>query len=676
MYLATTRNIFSLCLISTFYLLSGFSQEEIVVNKSSQKILLNGKVYYLHTVKQGQTLYSISKAYGVSQDDILDANPEIENNIIKIGNAIKIPAEVKIPKDPEPPPLQDNANYYYHKVTPGETIYFLSKKYNVSPDIIFTYNPSAREGISKGSILTIPKKSERKQVSNKAYDTKEPQWENYYVNSTDSLYLVAEKHQVPVHVIIADNPFLRYGIRTGMVLKIRNNYYEPFDTASQTSLTNIPFLNTPCVEVEAYKKLIPIKVALLLPFYSDILEEEGVEEMNPDSIITLEEKKHITSIRRKRAEGDNFYEFYSGALLAIDTLKKQNVNIELFVFDTKNDTNEVDQIILKLKDIRPDIIIGPAYTENVKRVADFGAAHQIHVISPLASNLDILSNNPYVWQVVPSNDIELKVFTEFIAKNKDANIILIHNEHPLMPEKVDQFRECLFANIIMDKNYSGSVYNEVNYNDTINSFLNATLSPTKKNIVVILSESEAIVSNILSVLDMYIDKFEIELIGYPSWQKFQNVQIEYYHNQRLCYYSPFYIDYNDEVTKQFILKFRNSYGYEPYKISSKGYNFAFLGYDLLYYFIQARYTYGPSFDACTQGMENDGFLLSTYQFRRNNYFGGMENNSLTFIRFDRSYTVGPERFAVKNIFHWEDIPENIEFIEFSVESIPDDHTGQ
>ncbi len=79
-----------------FYLLARpvvFAQEPVPVpvEISSQKVVAEGKVWYMHKVVKGQTLYSISRAYGVSVNDISAAN-SITSNGIRDGQIIKIPA--------------------------------------------------------------------------------------------------------------------------------------------------------------------------------------------------------------------------------------------------------------------------------------------------------------------------------------------------------------------------------------------------------------------------------------------------------------------------------------------------------------------------------------------------------------------------------------------------------
>ena len=72
----------------------GIAQEytNTPVEVSKEKVRIDGKVCYSHIVLERQTLYSISKAYGVSIDDIYRFNPSVKENGLKKNSIIIIPS--------------------------------------------------------------------------------------------------------------------------------------------------------------------------------------------------------------------------------------------------------------------------------------------------------------------------------------------------------------------------------------------------------------------------------------------------------------------------------------------------------------------------------------------------------------------------------------------------------
>ncbi len=125
------------------------------VQKSNNKINVNGSIVYIHKVEQGQTLYAISKAYNVLIADI-----EASNDSLKSG--LKTGMELKIPT------LSDNKNktisldnsgkFILHTVEKKQTLYFISKKYNLNPEDIQKANPEISQGLKEGMVIKIPQK--------------------------------------------------------------------------------------------------------------------------------------------------------------------------------------------------------------------------------------------------------------------------------------------------------------------------------------------------------------------------------------------------------------------------------------------------------------------------------------------------------------------------------------
>ena len=146
-------------LIFIFQNYSAFPQEQTApVVRSSEKVIINGKLFYIHNVKEGQTIYAISHAYGVTENDITDENPEISIESIKPGHALKIPIKTYIQESDDGDDEPDKNDFHYHKVRRGQTLFFISRKYNVPEGIIYRYNDKIKSGLKTGQIIKIPRK--------------------------------------------------------------------------------------------------------------------------------------------------------------------------------------------------------------------------------------------------------------------------------------------------------------------------------------------------------------------------------------------------------------------------------------------------------------------------------------------------------------------------------------
>ncbi|MGB4204881.1 MAG: LysM peptidoglycan-binding domain-containing protein [Bacteroidales bacterium] len=108
-----------------------------------------------YTVKQGETLYSISQRFGISIAELETLNPELVNGL-KAGQTLKIKHQEPKAKIQYSEVQDTTVTYIYHRVHRRETLYSLSKKYNVPGDHILKYNPQAAGGIKANQVLQIP----------------------------------------------------------------------------------------------------------------------------------------------------------------------------------------------------------------------------------------------------------------------------------------------------------------------------------------------------------------------------------------------------------------------------------------------------------------------------------------------------------------------------------------
>ena len=141
------------------------------VTISKDKVRENGKLYYSHVVLERQTLFSIAKAYGVSLQDIYDANPtlKLETEGLKTYQILHIPYVEKAPGAEETAPAQtapsntvttapaaQPGDYIIHTVKWYEDLGAIAKKYGVSKEAIMRANGMTSPQLSRKQKLRIP----------------------------------------------------------------------------------------------------------------------------------------------------------------------------------------------------------------------------------------------------------------------------------------------------------------------------------------------------------------------------------------------------------------------------------------------------------------------------------------------------------------------------------------
>jgi LysM repeat protein/ABC-type branched-subunit amino acid transport system substrate-binding protein len=620
--------VIQLLLVLSFQAAAQFQPAEVV--KSQQKTIINGKIYYIHTVQKGQTLFSISKVYGVTQEDILNENPGLNPANIREGQAIRIKEAPKAQAAVYPDNRED---YYAHSVKKKETVYSIAKRFKVTEDIIYQQNPWAREGIKPDQTIWVPKKAEKTELAENMAQA--DQYYYYTARDKDTLYSISKLYGVTVADIIQNNPVLSGGLKPGQVLKIPKSAMQATDQLVQAdSLSDILL---PC---QVSDEPVKYKVALLLPLFAGYTMVDAA--MPVDSI--NEEGTYISVQKQHGLRGRNFAEFYEGFLLAVDSLKKSGLSVDLYVKDTEHDTLNTVKIIRELKTIQPDLIIGPVYSEDVAIAGRYANLGQIGLVSPLSTRHSLVSANPEIIQVMPSRQSEGIALARYLKENFTGKFILIRGA-----DSTSRSNSWRFKKYFLDSSNADSMVPPVQLidymlSDSLISVMDKVLSREQENIIIVFSENEAEVSRLVTVLYMKSSACPIRLFGMPAWQTWENVDLDYLHHLQLYLITPFYTNFASAATKQFLRKCRSQYDYEPYEISPSGYTFSMLGYDIGFYFLSALKQYGKAFRSCINDVNADQ-LLTRYKFYKTGD-GGYVNDSFNLIRYKSDYTI--ERIAILN----------------------------
>lgn len=115
----------------------------------------NGDV--LHTAKKGETLFSLYKRYNVEVNDLIVANPQLDQGL-KVGMVVRIPMEkVRVQDELSVIPAVEDGSTG-HEVLQGETIYSISKLYGITEAELLEANGGLPEGLKKGAFVRIPDK--------------------------------------------------------------------------------------------------------------------------------------------------------------------------------------------------------------------------------------------------------------------------------------------------------------------------------------------------------------------------------------------------------------------------------------------------------------------------------------------------------------------------------------
>lgn len=198
----------------------------------------DGKLFILHRIGAGETLYSLAKKYNVSVDELKKTNPEVAAGL-KVGQVLKVPAP--LPATTTASTTLESAKT--HKVAAGETLYSIATKYAVSVDELKKANPGLSSSLSVGQELNLPSKAAATTaVAAKPTTTAgaaPQQTIEHKVASGETLYSIAKKYNVSVEDIKKANSGIG-ALKVGQTVKIPGVDATKVSTATPTAVATTP----------------------------------------------------------------------------------------------------------------------------------------------------------------------------------------------------------------------------------------------------------------------------------------------------------------------------------------------------------------------------------------------------------------------------------------------------
>jgi LysM repeat protein len=396
-----------------------------------------------HLVKPKETLYSISKMYGVTVDDLKNANPSLAQGL-KSGQVIKIPggtatvsqmaetapepkANAAKPK-PTPAPakpsntVSNTANtgaITYHVVEPKETKFGIAKKYGITVAELERRNPGIESNLPVGYKLFIGRSgalaTKAQKPEGKVYDmgatssdkteivktTKKTPYANYEVKPKETMFSLTQMFDITEAELIALNPMLKDGVKTGMILKVPGKGSIIMEEIRE---------NKPVTDLSASVSKDKKQLVMLLPFNASRIYGDSLKPMN------------------SRLKSDSFLnmtlDFYAGALMAIDSAKTLGLNVDVKIFDSEESkaSSKVSEIVSAQNLKNADAIIGPFYQQYAEKVAEL--VGDVPVISPMSK--ESAKTYPNLFQSMPSTEAGKVAIMDFLV-SKGGNIIVVND---------------------------------------------------------------------------------------------------------------------------------------------------------------------------------------------------------------------------------------------------------
>lgn len=588
---------------------------------AQEQVKVDGVKYFLHKVEKGQTLYAISKKYSISVDEIKKANLELVDNGLKIGQSLRIPQKKMNKKDFKKANVSLDGDTIVHKVIPKETLYSLSKKYNISIDSLKLANPIIeKEGLEIGLSLKIPVNKTNVEKEEDIQEAVEDSLVLHVVQPKETLYSLSKLYNVTTDSIQMVNNGLKEGLKIGASIRIPilNPNYQVEEVV--------------VVDTNAMDSLVeqtrPWEIAVILPFYL-------TENFPPEDTTTVEEE----TPRRTSFKPVGFNEepeiykkskialdFYQGVKVALDSLRQQGLWANVRVYDTENNKDSIRLILQDTNLKKADLIIGPMYKSNFLLVSQFAKENNIPIVSPVRVSSKVLLSKPTTFKVYSSNPAQVIQLAQYIGDHyADSNLLLLNSARYSDKPIVAVFQK--YMNKALES--KGDTIQRID----IYTFNESRLLPHFKDsthyVIALPSTNQVYVSQFLSSMnDVYLSDRGITftVFGLEKWLDYDNIDVEHLQHLNVHFPTSRFVDYQDSTVIDLVEMFRSKYQTDPEE-------FGVLGFDVTYYFVKSLMKYGEGMLEKLPAIKGN-MLTTKYDFIKVGEESGYENQSAFIIKIE------------------------------------------
>lgn len=534
---------------------------------------------------------------------------------------------------------------YSHIVLEKQTLFSISKAYNVTIEDIYKYNPSVKEkGLQKNSILIIPVVEKPEQQEIEAAEEKEAYAEGQ---------VQQEQQEQPVRNA-EDQVKKEEGgkAESEQTVHIRK-WYEDLDMIARKYGVTVESI----MKANGLKgRKLSNRQRLIIPSSSDAIPEEEIPSENDSDEVaasdTTQTDDSTTAHRPGILEGLFFpkkdismslilplkatgtsasagnMDFYSGVLLAVYDAGEAGTGCDLAVYDCA-DGRGITKESLEGR----DFIIGPVSRGDLTSALELGTDTRA-IISPLDQKAASLTGEfTNMIQAPTPLEIQYKDLMDWIREDMQYSdrFVVITEKGAVQTEVTTQMKAAADSSGMEYKNLSYSILEGRN----VTGSLEYIMTESGTNRVYIASDSEAFVNDVVRNLNLMIHKkYEVVLYAPSRIRSYETIEVENFHNTSLKVSTGYYIDYEDPRVQEFLLKYRALFNAEPTQ-------FAFQGYDLAKFFIGMTSKYGNRW--MNKLEESDASMLqSTYRFRKDGN-GGYVNTGVRRIVYNEGWIVSKVR---------------------------------
>ena len=320
-------------------------------------------------------------------------------------------------------------------------------------------------------------------------------------------------------------------------------------------------------------------------------------------------------------------EFYEGAQLALDSMAKEGVKLDVYIYDTRSSSVSLMDQLIKSELDSVDLIIAHCTTGEVKYFAEAGLKRNIPVINVNLPNDGGVRNNPYYVMLNSTLKTQCEAMYRYIQKYYSLQPQIVFRRKGQMEDMIRNVFED-FGKVTV------SVPLKLKYVDLPDSFnvkhLTAHLDSNRQTLCVAGSLNDAFGKRLASQLASIRKTYNLTLMGMPTWDGIKEFSRPEFKDLEIIYCTPFFNARTDAVSAS-INNYFNT------KMYSRPSDMVMRGYETLWRFGKLLIKYPADFNSSITRKEYNVFrefdiqpVMTNPSSMTLDYF---ENKKLYFIRW-------------------------------------------
>ncbi len=438
-------------------------------------IILSGIIFFsalgaqkTHTVEKGDNLYNIAKKYNMSLDELVKLNPNVKDGKVNIGDVISVGNKKQTSSTTKPTtqkPKSGSNEFGYITLKPKQTLYGITKQYNVTEEEIRSLNPNLEMKI--GESVKLPLANIKKYgdadteiavsepTKTSVAQTTVSSDSQYEVQPKDNYYRITKKFGLTQSQLFALNPGLEEkGLQPGEIIRIKGDVKDTVSNQVEKPAKAVSGTNSQTSAVEddfvTYTVQSGDTVFGIVNKYGITLDE--LLSLNPSlsnglKVGTVLKIKKVDQTYVKKSgdalsvvimlpfgfdTNDSKYramsaDFLSGAKLAIERNARLGQRLDIKVIDAGNEANFKNSLT-QINAENTDLIIGPFFKSNVVEVLDFVGSKKIPVVAPFANAEELYGYNNLILAETSDNFYAERMVKEATQVYSNQKIYIVADE--------------------------------------------------------------------------------------------------------------------------------------------------------------------------------------------------------------------------------------------------------